>query len=90
MWADRLTLFLLSYDHVQNFEKVTLKIGGHSSRKWSKVPYKLKLKSPKGLYDRWQFKLRPEATDPTMIREKLYSDVLQASGVLAPRGAYAR
>ncbi|CAO3591337.1 unnamed protein product [Absidia cylindrospora] len=80
----------VSYDHVQHFDKVSLKIGGHSSRTWAKVPYKLKLKSSDGLYDRWHLKLRPEATDPTMIREKLYSDVLQASGVLAPRGAYAR
>ncbi|KAI8099765.1 coth protein-domain-containing protein [Halteromyces radiatus] len=80
----------ISYDNIQQFDDVSLKVGGHSSRTWAKVPYKLKIKSPNGLYNRWSLKMRPEATDPTLIREKLYSDVLQASGVLAPRGAYVR
>jgi hypothetical protein len=79
-----------SHDHVQKFEQVSLKVSGHSSRTWAKVPYKLKLKTQDGLYDRWSLKLRPEATDATLIREKLYSDVLHASGVLGPQGAYAR
>ncbi|KAI8342766.1 coth protein-domain-containing protein [Chlamydoabsidia padenii] len=80
----------ISYDHVQQFDQVSLKVGGHSSRTWAKVPYKVKLKTQEGLYDRWSLKLRPEATDATMMREKLYSDILQASGVVGPQGTYAR
>jgi hypothetical protein len=68
-------------------------VSGHSSRAWSKVPYKLKISNkayPDGLYRRWNLKLRSEATDPTMVREKLYNDVLQSTAVMAARGAYVR
>lgn len=66
-------------------------MGGHSSKKWAKVPYKLKIPlDTDGLYNRWELKLRSEPTDPTMVREKLYTDLLEASGVLAAHGAYVR
>lgn len=84
---------LQSYNDIQQFDNVELKVGGHSSRNWAKVPYKIKIpeaSAPNGLYRRWEMKLRPESTDPTMMREKLYNDMLQSSGVLAARGAYVR
>ncbi|CAO3622034.1 unnamed protein product [Cunninghamella echinulata] len=86
-------LTYISYNHVEQFDDVELKIGGHSSRDYAKVPYKIKIspeKSPKGLFNRWELKLRPEATDPTLLREKLYTDILQSVGVLGPRGGYVR
>ncbi|CAO3647128.1 unnamed protein product [Cunninghamella blakesleeana] len=86
-------LTYISYNHVEQFDNVELKIGGHSSREYAKVPYKLKItpeSSPKGLFNRWELKLRPEATDPTMLREKLYSDILKSVGCLGPRGGYVR
>ncbi|KAF7730857.1 hypothetical protein EC973_001375 [Apophysomyces ossiformis] len=82
-----------NHDTVEQIGHVEIKIGGHSSRNWAKVPYKLKIDpvtSPQGLFRRWELKLRPGATDPTMLREKLYEDMLQSIGVLAPRGAYVR
>ncbi|KAI9252412.1 coth protein-domain-containing protein [Phascolomyces articulosus] len=83
----------ISYNDVQQFANVSLKVGGHSSRSWAKVPYKIKIprkSSPNGLYRRWSLKLRSESTDPTMMREKLYNDLLESSGVVAARGVYAR
>lgn len=68
-------------------------MSGHSSRFWSKIPYKVKIdheEYPDGLYRRWNFKLRPESTDPTMMREKLYNDILKSTGIVAARGNYVR
>ncbi|KAG2219553.1 hypothetical protein INT45_013212 [Circinella minor] len=83
----------ISYNDVQQFKDVSLKIGGHSSRNWAKVPYKIKIprkSAPNGLYRRWSLKLRSESTDPTMMREKLYNDLLESTGIVAARGVYAR
>ncbi|KAI8374262.1 coth protein-domain-containing protein [Radiomyces spectabilis] len=86
------TLTYINYDNIQQIEDVEIKIGGHSSRGWAKVPYKIKIPSTAedGLHRRWELKLRSEATDPTMMREKIYSDLLKSTGVLAARGAYVR
>jgi spore coat protein CotH len=78
---------------VQQFSEVKIKIGGHSTRTWSKVPYKLKIdkeSSPDGLFGRYHLKLRSEATDPTIVREKLYADMLESTGVVSSQGAYVR
>ncbi|KAI9320767.1 coth protein-domain-containing protein [Dichotomocladium elegans] len=87
------TMTYLGYNSIQQFQDVKLKIGGHSSRMWAKVPYKIKISSkkyPNGLYRRWSFKLRSEATDPTMMREMIYNNLLQATGIVAARGVYTR
>ncbi|KAG2186110.1 hypothetical protein INT43_002548 [Umbelopsis isabellina] len=86
-------LTYINYDSVQTFDNVKIKIGGHSTRNWAKVPYKVKISkksSADGLYGRHQFKLRSEATDPTMVREKLYADMLTSMGVITSKGTYAR
>ncbi|KAL0075391.1 spore coat protein coth [Phycomyces blakesleeanus] len=86
-------LTYINYDSVQQFDQVKIKMGGHSSREWSKVPYRVKIPvdtAPQGLYRRWDLKLRPGATDPTMLREKVYDDLLQAVGVTAAKGTYVR
>jgi hypothetical protein len=72
---------------------VKIKVGGHSTRTWSKVPYKFKINeenSPDGLFGRFRLKLRSEATDPTMLREKLYSDMLESMGVATSQGSFVR
>ncbi|KAM3589453.1 hypothetical protein VKS41_000317 [Umbelopsis sp. WA50703] len=83
----------ISYDSVQTFENVKIKIGGHSTRSWAKVPYKIKISnksSANGLYGRHHLKLRSEATDPTLVREKLYTDMLASMGVITSKGSYVR
>jgi spore coat protein CotH len=78
---------------VQTFENVKIKIGGHSTRSWAKVPYKIKISnksSANGLYGRHHLKLRSEATDPTLVREKLYTDMLASMGVITSKGSYVR
>ncbi|ORX54963.1 hypothetical protein DM01DRAFT_1389469 [Hesseltinella vesiculosa] len=86
-------LTYISYNHIEQFEGVVLKVTGHNSRKWAKVPYKVKIPQsdyPNGLFRRWSLKLRPEATDITLLREKVYADVIAAAGVIGPRGSYTR
>ncbi|KAI8071070.1 coth protein-domain-containing protein [Gongronella butleri] len=87
------SLTYVSYNHLEKFNDVQLKIAGHNTKAWAKVPYKIKIPQatyPNGLFRRWQLKLRPEATDTTMVREKVYSDILTAAGILGPRSGYAR
>ncbi|GAA5796070.1 hypothetical protein HPULCUR_001439 [Helicostylum pulchrum] len=86
-------LTYINYNSIQEFKNVSFKVSGHSSRQWSKIPYKVKIPRkvyPDGLYRRWHLKLRSESTDPTMVREKLYNDVLKSTGVIAARGGYVR
>ncbi|KAI7864989.1 coth protein-domain-containing protein [Spinellus fusiger] len=83
----------ISYRHIKQFENVKFTVGGHSTRSWAKVPYKIKIPQdsvPEGLFNRSKLKLRSEATDISMVREKTYVDMLQSTGVVASRGAYVR
>lgn len=81
-----------SYKDIRQIDNVEIKVGGHSSRDWAKVPYKINIPETdeNGLFRRWELKLRSESTDPTMMREKIYNDLLQAAGVQAARGVYVR
>ncbi|ORY94137.1 coth protein-domain-containing protein [Syncephalastrum racemosum] len=85
-------LTFISYKDIRQIDNVEIKVGGHSSREWAKVPYKINIPDTdeNGLYRRWELKLRSESTDPTMMREKIYNDLLKATGVQAARGVYVR
>jgi len=57
------------------FEKVTLKLGGYSSRLFAKQGYNIKIRGGDELYGRTQFKIRPESRDATFLRSKLACDI---------------
>ncbi|OUM65292.1 Non-catalytic module family DOC2, partial [Piromyces sp. E2] len=73
----------LSVDIRENkkFKKVTFKLGGHSSRVYSKLGFNIKIRGNEKLYGRSQFKIRPDASEPTFLRSKLVSDIHNRLGL---------
>ncbi|KAI9284301.1 coth protein-domain-containing protein [Umbelopsis sp. AD052] len=85
------TMTFINSKGIQTFTNSTIAIGGESTRDWAKKAYKFSLsKDSDGLYGLRKFKLRAEATEPTMIREKLYYDMLDALGLPSPSTSYVR
>jgi len=78
---------------IRTFKNATLAISGQTTVYAAKLSYKLSnLKSSKNkeLYKRTGIKLRAEHMDPSYLRDKIYSDVLNALGVPAPQNKFAR
>ncbi|KAG0044145.1 hypothetical protein BGZ83_010629 [Gryganskiella cystojenkinii] len=82
----------INANNIYSAEKVKIKVSGHGSRKFRKVSLHLKFNKGKGetFFDRSAIKLRAEYNDQTMLREKLYLDLLDSVGVVSSRGSYAR
>ncbi|KAG0327829.1 hypothetical protein BGZ99_006783 [Dissophora globulifera] len=77
---------------VYSSEEVKLKVSGHGSRNFKKLSLKIKFDEDKGdtFFDRPIIKLRAQADDPTIMREKLYIETLNAVGVRTAQGTWAR
>eukprot|EP00833_Pecoramyces_ruminatium_P013073 jgi/Orpsp1_1/1187105/evm.model.d7180000055460.1 len=78
---------------VKNFRNTTFSISGQSTRLVPKLSYKISnLEDEKGkeLYGRSSIKLRAEHMDPSLLREKLYGDILNTLGVPTAQNTYAR
>ncbi|KAF9303349.1 hypothetical protein BGZ74_003958 [Mortierella antarctica] len=69
---------------------VLFTLSGASAREYAKLAYRLKFPKENRLLDLSTLKLRSEETDATMIREKLYIDMLNSIGVPAQQSAYVR
>jgi len=69
---------------------VKLMLSGGQTRSYSKVPYKFQFPEGRPLLDIDVLKLRSAETDPTMIREKLYIDILNSLGAPVPQASYVR
>ncbi|KAF9323444.1 hypothetical protein BG006_001439 [Podila minutissima] len=69
---------------------VLFTLAGASAREYAKLAYRLKFPKENRLLDLSTLKLRSEETDATMIREKLYFDMLNSIGVPAQQSAYVR
>ncbi|KAG0050173.1 hypothetical protein BGZ83_005039 [Gryganskiella cystojenkinii] len=82
----------INADTVYSVNQVELKISGKASRKYKKVSMRLKFDENNGetFFDRPVIKLRAEYTEPTMLRERLYLDVLNSAGVVSTQGSYVR
>jgi len=65
----------------KKFDKVTLSIGGKSSRTTGKTPLNLKIRGKNDLYGRKQFKLRGDTKDPSLLRSKLVCDIHNRLGL---------
>ena len=72
-----------------SFNKITFKLGGSSSRIFSKFGYNIKIRGKKDLYGRTQFKLRPDAREATFMRTKLASDFHARLGIKTISSNYA-
>ncbi|KAF9107047.1 hypothetical protein BGX29_007553 [Mortierella sp. GBA35] len=71
-------------------EDVLFNLSGASAREYAKLAYQFKFPKKNRLLDLATFKLRSEETDATMMREKLYVDILNSLGVPAQQAAYVR
>ncbi|KAG0361503.1 hypothetical protein BGX24_005326 [Mortierella sp. AD032] len=82
----------INANNVYSVDKVELKVSGHASRKYNKVSMGIKFNTAKGetFFNRPDIKLRAQRTDPSMIREKLYTDILNSVGVSTTQGSYVR
>ncbi|KAF9383120.1 hypothetical protein CPB97_006743 [Podila verticillata] len=71
---------------------ITLRTSGKSSKEFAKQSYKLKFDSDynQTFFSRPNLKLRSMATEPTLLRERTYIDVLNAVGVPTQQGTYVR
>ncbi|KAF9094226.1 hypothetical protein BGX29_009610 [Mortierella sp. GBA35] len=77
---------------VYSAAEVKVKVSGHGSRKFKKLSLRIKFDEDKGetFFDRPIIKLRSESSEPTMIREKLFIDNLNAIGAKTTQAAYVR
>ncbi|KAG0085246.1 hypothetical protein BGZ93_000782 [Podila epicladia] len=77
---------------VHNVDNVTLGLSGKSSMEFNKMAFKLEFDTAynQSFFKRPSIKLRSESSDPTMIREKLYIDMLNVMGVPSQQGAWVR
>lgn len=71
-------------------DDVLFGLSGVSAREYAKLAYQFKFPKKYRLLDLSTLKLRSEETDATMIREKLYIDILNSIGVPAQQSAYVR
>jgi len=79
-------------DTIYSAAEVKVKVSGHGSRKYKKLSLRVKFDVDKGdtFFDRPIIKLRSETSDPTLIREKTYTDILNSIGVKASEAAWVR
>ncbi|KAF9122445.1 hypothetical protein BGW39_009733, partial [Mortierella sp. 14UC] len=77
---------------VHSVDNITIGVSGKSSMEFNKQAIKLEFdtKVNQSFFSRPSVKLRSESSDPTMIREKLYIDMLNAVGVPTQQGAWVR
>jgi len=82
----------INANNVYSADKVKIRVSGHGSRKFRKVSLHVEFNKGKGgmFFGRSGIKLRAEYNDPTMIREKLYLDLLNSVGVGCGQGSYTR
>ncbi|KAF9322977.1 hypothetical protein BG006_001908 [Podila minutissima] len=71
-------------------ENVKIELAGHSTREYAKLAYHLKFPEATPLLDLTSIKLRSGENDETMIREKLYVDLLNNIGVPVQQKSYIR
>ncbi|ORX86578.1 coth-domain-containing protein [Anaeromyces robustus] len=68
---------------------INFKLGGKSSTEFSRPGYNIKIKgSDKTLHGTKNFRLRSDQRDPTYMRTKLSTEVIQKSGLIAVEAGY--
>lgn len=85
-------IYVDPYD-IKKFTDAKISINGQSTTKCKKLSYKISnLKTPDGkeLYNRSAIKLRANYHDPSYIRDKLYSDILNTLGVTTTQSKFSR
>ncbi|KAG0244504.1 coth protein-domain-containing protein [Mortierella sp. GBAus27b] len=88
----RVTVRFINADTIYTQNNISLKTAGKSSKSFAKQAYKLNFDTDynQTFFSRPNIKLRSMATEPTMIREKLYIDMLNSVGVPTQQGSFVR
>ncbi|KAL9551835.1 hypothetical protein MBANPS3_004060 [Mucor bainieri] len=94
-FAEVYNMSYISHDAVYSFQGAGIKNSGQSSKELAKQSLKIKFNkfnnaTKDSLFGRRAIKLRAEANDPTMAREKLMLDSLAAAGVATLNGNWVR
>jgi hypothetical protein len=75
----------------KSFSKVTFSLGGNSGRGYGKLGYNVKIRNDKDdLFGARQFRLRGEARDPSVIRNKIGSDIYNKMGIPTSFAGFVR
>jgi hypothetical protein len=82
--------FLNSANENVVIEDAKIELSGHSMREYAKLTYHLKFPEATPLLDLTSLKLRSGENDKSMIREKLYVNLLNNIGVPAQQTTYIR
>lgn len=86
----KVNMTYISLTDALQFEKVKVKVSGHSTRNKDKISYKLKLKKKHTLYGYRTVKLRAMAMDSSYVREQLAYDVIKSAGLISTGTSYVR
>ncbi|KAG0168316.1 hypothetical protein DFQ28_004996 [Apophysomyces sp. BC1034] len=86
----RVNMTYIRADRIKLFTNVRFKIGGRSSRLFTKLGYNLCFPKDQDLEGYRKLKLRAAASDPSYMREKLAYDMLYAAGMPATQASYVR
>ncbi|KAG0281798.1 hypothetical protein BGZ96_001018 [Linnemannia gamsii] len=88
----RVTFRFINSDTIYTQRNISLQTAGKSSKEHSKQSFKFKFDTDfnQTFFSRPNIKLRSMVQDPTMIREKLYIDVLNSVGIPTQQGAWVR
>lgn len=77
-------------DDILSKDNVSMATGGKSSKEYNKQQIALKLAPNDNLLGRTVFKLRAGRTDPSFLRERVYTDIVNAVGIPTAQGCHAR
>ncbi|KAF9973990.1 hypothetical protein BGZ73_002712 [Actinomortierella ambigua] len=82
----------INADTTYSADQVRFKTSGHGSRKYQKVSLSIAFDTTKGdtFFNRPYIKLRAEYPDPSMMRERMYVDILNSIGVPSYQATYVR
>lgn len=88
----RVTFRFINAKNIFTQTNITLKTSGKSSKEFAKQSYKIKFDTDynQTFFSRPNIKLRSMATEPTLLREKVYIDTLNAVGIPTQQGSYVR
>ncbi|KAF9429533.1 hypothetical protein BGZ94_010373 [Podila epigama] len=86
----KVKIHYIGANDIVKIDNVEFGLSGQSAREYAKLAYQMKFPKKNRLLDLSTLKLRNEETDATMMREKLYVDILNSLGVPAQQAAYVR
>ncbi|KAF9089557.1 hypothetical protein BGX23_006589 [Mortierella sp. AD031] len=88
----RVTFRWIDHDTIHTQNNISFKTSGKSSKMFVKQAYKFEFDTNynQTFFSRPNIKLRSEAMDPTMLREKTYIDLLNSAGIPTQQGQFVR